>query len=398
MLAAELLLAQPLPIKKLCKAFQAQTGTSLVKACSPSRPADVLASYPNRFRVADGVVHRVRSELCESDYLAAAAAILPKNADLAEAFAKCLQENLCFDCKVHVGGSVGRGTATTSMRDADLVVAFAGVSRKAAHEWAPPILGALEAMLGMIPFEYKGKPAPVLVLGNKGTSYLTVQVAGQQMRVWVTPEVHRQHLKSIDWTSTNAPYLAPGLDRPFTLWVRSQSATVKHAIRLVKEWAASQSWSSAYQTPAPALLELIVIHCATEHPEDATSLDALVQRVHSVLRVAESLSITWNKSYAWYEPAAVAAPTVQDPFHPARNHADPAAFDASELARFAAAASNLLVHTSAARALQEDAESYSSFLSASSSAYSTPSTTAPSENSNVSRSLSDVSSASSPLR
>merc|ERR1719408_272472 len=201
-------------------------------------------------------------------------------------------------------------------------------------------------MLGMVPFEYKGQATPVLVLGNKGASYLTVQVAGQQMRVWVTPEVHRQHLKSIDWTRTTSSYLAPGLDRPFTLWVRSQSATVKHAIRLVKEWAASQPWSSAYQTPAPALLELIVIHCATEHPEDAKSLDALVQRVHSVLRVAESLSITWNKSYAWYEPAAVAAPTVQDPFHPARNHADPA----------------------------------------------------PSENSNASRSLSDVSSASSPLR
>merc|ERR1719421_1548341 len=102
-------------------------------------------------------------------------------------------------------------------------------------------------------------------------------------------------------------------------------------MRLVKEWAANQAWSSQYHTPPPAYLELIVIHCATEYPDDATSVSALVQRVHSILPCAEGLIISWKKSFAWYEPpAGLQAPTVLDPFHPVRNYADPAAFDASE--------------------------------------------------------------------
>jgi len=392
LLAAELLLEQPLPIKKLCRAVQAQTGTSFAKACSPSRPADVLAAHPNRFEVKDGIVSRVRADLSESDYLAAAAGLLLKTPSLQDALAKCLQENLCFDCKVHVGGSVGRDTASVSVQDADLVITFESTPRKAVGSWAPSILAALEPMLAMVPFQYNGEPTPILVLSQKGESYLTVQVAGQQMRVWVTPEVHRQHVKKIDWSSSVAPYLSPAFDRPFTMWVRKQPAVVKHAIRLVKEWSASQSWSGGYHTPGAAYLELVVIYCAAEYPEDATNVGSLVQRVHSELRKAESLVITWNKSYAWYEPPSVAAPTVLDPFHPLRNYADPAAFDASELARFAKSASHLLLAP-----CSTEAEETASFISASSSAPSVAST--PSTASGSGASTSDVSTvAMSPLR
>merc|ERR1719359_2615943 len=252
------------------------------------------------------------------------------------------------------------------MTDTDIVIAFENAQRKAAHEWAPPILAMLEPMLAMIPFVFAGEATPILVLAaSKGASYLTVQVRGQAMRVWVTPEVHRQHLKKIDWTSTAAPYLAPALDRPLTLWVRSQAPVVRHAVRVVKEWAAHQAWSSQYHTPPPVYLELVVIHCATEYPDDATSVGALVQRVHTVLRRAEELVITWKKGFAWYEPpAGLSAPTVLDPFHPVRNYADPAAFDASELARFATAAPHLLGTPAALE--RPRSESGESFLSCSS--------------------------------
>jgi len=399
LLAVELMLdQQPLSMKKLCSAFQAQTGTSLAKACGAARPADVLAAYPNRFRIKDGLVRRARSELTESDYLAAAAGLAPSEAKaLPEALAKCLQENLCFDCKVHFGGSVGRDTATVTMTDTDIVIAFENAQRKAAHEWAPPILAMLEPMLAMIPFVFAGEAAPILVLAaSKGASYLTVQVRGQAMRVWVTPEVHRQHLKKIDWTSTAAPYLAPALDRPLTLWVRSQAPVVRHAMRLVKEWAAHQAWSSQYHTPPPAYLELIVIHCATEYPDDATSVSALVQRVHSILPCAEGLIISWKKAFAWYEPpAGLQAPTVLDPFHPVRNYADPAAFDASELARFAKAAQHLLGTGAALE--RPRSESGDSFISASSTV--AESVTSGSTASGSAASTSDVSTApSTPIR
>jgi len=400
LLAVELMLdQQPLSMKKLCSAFQAQTGTSLAKACGAARPADVLAAYPNRFRIKDGLVRRARSELTESDYLAAAAGLAPSEAKaLPEALAKCLQENLCFDCKVHVGGSVGRDTATVTMTDTDIVIAFENAQRKAAHEWAPPILAMLEPMLAMIPFVFAGEAAPILVLAaSKGASYLTVQVRGQAMRVWVTPEVHRQHLKKIDWTSTAAPYLAPALDRPLTLWVRSQAPVVRHAVRVVKEWAAHQAWSSQYHTPPPVYLELVVIHCATEFPDDATSVGALVQRVHQELRRAEELVITWKKAFAWYEPpAGLSAPTVLDPFHPVRNYADPAAFDASELARFAKASAHLLGTCALERPRSESGDS---FISASSTVAESVHSGSTASGSTSAASTSDVSTApSTPLR
>merc|ERR1719316_1478404 len=277
------------------------------------------------------------------------------------------------------------------MTDTDIVIAFENAQRKAAHEWAPPILAMLEPMLAMIPFVFAGEAAPILVLAaSKGASYLTVQVRGQAMRVWVTPEVHRQHLKKIDWTSTAAPYLAPALDRPLTLWVRSQAPVVRHAVRVVKEWAAHQAWSSEYHTPPPVYLELAVIHCATEFPDDATSVGALVQRVHTELRRAEELVITWKKAFAWYEPpAGLSAPTVLDPFHPVRNYADPAAFDASELARFAKASMHLLGTGAALE--RPRSESGDSFISASSTV--AESVTSGSTASGSAASTSDVSTA-----
>ena len=63
-------------------------------------------------------VRRARSELTESDYLAAAAGLAPSEAKaLPEALAKCLQENLCFDCKaagLRVEALGGRGIGRSS--------------------------------------------------------------------------------------------------------------------------------------------------------------------------------------------------------------------------------------------------------------------------------------------
>merc|ERR1719311_387779 len=189
----------------------------------------------------------------------------------------------------------------------------------------------------MIPFVFAGEAAPILVLAaSKGASYLTVQVRGQ----------------------------AP---------------VVRHAVRVVKEWAAHQAWSSQYHTPPPVYLELVVVHCATEFPDDATSVGALVQRVHAELRRAEELVITWKKAFAWYEPpAGLSAPTVLDPFHPVRNYADPAAFDASELARFAKASAHLLGTCALERPRSESGDSFISASGTTSAASTSDVSTAPS--------------------
>ena len=48
-----------------------------------------------------------------------------------------------------MGGSVGRDTATVTMTDTDIVIAFENAQRKAAHEWAPPVPGRAQKLSGL---------------------------------------------------------------------------------------------------------------------------------------------------------------------------------------------------------------------------------------------------------
>jgi predicted nucleotidyltransferase len=280
---------------------------------------------------------KVCPAMCDSDWLAAAGRVAARDKfALPEAFAKCLEEQLCFDCKVHVGGSVGRNTATLSASDVDLVVTFESAPRKLTRDWAPSLLSALEAMIPMVNFSVDGNDVPITV--TRADFHLDCEVDGRRMRVLVAPMVHRQHTAKTDWTELGQSMYA-ATDLPFTLWVRSQPPHVLHAIRLVKEWAAEKPWSSPYLTPPPSMLDLLVISAAA----DVSTVGELVHKVHASLKSAERACVTWSKPVAWHDGAApVVRPFVQDPFHPTRNHADVLVFDPSELQAFARAADSLV--------------------------------------------------------
>jgi hypothetical protein len=334
-----MILEKPLPLKKLIESFEERSGQSFDEACSETPEAFILA-HPEHFHYDGEVVERAPSTT-ESEWLAAAgrAAARPDVGALPEAFAKALEEQLCLDCKVHVGGSVGRGTATISSADVDLVVTFANVPRKLTNQWAPSVLGLLQAMLPMITVTLDESDLAVVVRSAEEHG-VVCEIAGKRIRVLVAPVIHRQHINKIDWSEMSNVLMA-ALDRPFTLWVRAQPATVLHAIRVVKEWVSERPWSSSYFTPPASMIDLVVIHAAMSM-ETSDSLGVLIRKVHGMLRRAEKLCVMWTKPLAWYEanPPTI-RPLVMDPFHPTRNHADIAVFDPSELQMFARSAKSL---------------------------------------------------------
>jgi hypothetical protein len=367
-LTLDLILEKPLPLKKLIQSFEERTGQSFDEACSDNSEEFFLA-HPERFNYDGEVVERA-PPTTKSEWLAAAgrAAALPDVGALPEAFAKALEEQLCLDCKVHVGGSVGRATATISSADVDLVVTFANVPRKLTNQWAPSVLGLLQAMLPMITVTLDESDFAVAVRSTEQNG-VVCEIAGKRIRVLVAPVIHRQHISKIDW-SEMSNVLVPALDRPFTLWVRAQPSSVLHAIRVVKEWVSERPWSSSYFTPPQSMIDLLVIHVAMSM-KTSDELGLLVRKVHGVLRRAEKLCVMWTKPVAWYEAnPAMMRPLVMDPFHPTRNHADIAIFDPSELQMFARSAKSL--HSAC---IEVEACSTKSFGSAMSSGSSTESGT-----------------------
>jgi hypothetical protein len=368
----DIILEKPLPLKKLIKTYEERTGQSFEEAC-PESPEAFFLAYPEHFNYDGEVVERAPATT-ESEWLAAAgrAAARADVGVLPEAFAKALEEQLCLDCKVHVGGSVGRSTATISSADVDLVVAFANVPRKLTNQWAPSVLGLLQTMLPMVTVTLEDSDFAVAVRSTEENG-VVCEIAGKRVRVLVAPVLHRQHISKIDW-SQMSNVLEPALDRPFTLWVRGQPAPVLHAIRVVKEWVSERPWSSSYFTPPPSMIDLVVIHVAMSM-DTSDSLGLLVRKVHGVLRRAEKLCVMWTKPLAWYEASPpTIRPLVMDPFHPTRNHAHISVFDPSELQMFARSSKSLN-----GTCVEVEACSTKSFGSAMSSGSSTESGTGSSE-------------------
>jgi hypothetical protein len=371
-ISLDMILEKPLPLKKLIQTFEERTGKSFEEV-APESPEAFFHSYPERFNYDGEVVERAPATT-ESEWLAAAgrAAARPDVGVLPEALAKALEEQLCLDCKVHVGGSVGRATASISSADVDLVVTFANVPRKLTNQWAPSVLGLLQAMLPMVTLTLNDSDFTVAVRSIEENA-IVVEIAGKRIRVLVAPEIHRQHVSKIDWGEMSN-VLSPALDRPFTLWVRTQPAPVLHAIRVVKEWVSERPWSSHYFTPPPSMIDLVVIHAAM-NMDTSDSLGVLIRKVHGLLRRAEKLCVMWTKPLAWYEASPPKMwPLVMDPFHPTRNHADIAVFDPSELQMFARSAKGLN-----GACVEVDSGSTKSFGSAMSSGSSTESGTGSTE-------------------
>jgi len=331
-------------LSSLCRVFFSQTGTSLTRACG-QRPIDFLARYPKRFAVAaDGVslssIRRERMEMSESEWLATAALLQGTESqdENVNAFVAYVKNNLCIECHVELAGSVGRKTSTRNCRDADVVLVLS-TPMKDFDRMSTSVLAMLPALLGNAPIMHESRKINFTIgqpdLVNK---FVPCTIDGQDIRVFVAP-------KEIEGSS----------ERQLTAWVASQPATVLHAIRIVKEWSAAQTWSSEYLTPSAMLLELMVIH-ASKHV--GSSVGDVVEATHTMLRDAEDVRVTFDK-------AAIEKrmPLVVDPYHPARNHADPAVFDPIELSRFADESKSL--GQPRARCIESD--STASFISASSS-------------------------------
>lgn len=328
------LLVQPLSPTELCRNFYRTSGNSLTKACG-ERPCDFLCKFPSRYAVSKEMVARTMPPLPASTLkpwlLASGAAVAPSS-ELPAAFAAAV-EDLCFRAEIVLGGSVGRGTATQSVRDFELLLLFEGMP--AGTAWAGPTLAALKAMLGTVMLKVDGQEIPVLVRRTADTS-IECCVGGEKAVV------------SVGVKGGEAEQLGS--------WVRGQPSTTVRAVRLVKEWASRQLWSSPYLTPPPLLLELLVIHSAEQHPH--YPLPDLVAAVHELLKEADFLEVNWGLQSAQ-------TPSVLHPFSGA-NLMDTSEFDSAELVAFARAV-NSVEAAYAGHVRAEDSESTASFVSASSS-------------------------------
>lgn len=330
-------------VSSLSRAFLSQTGKSLTKACG-QRPLDFLARYPKRFQVHDdgitvSALLRERTEMSNSEWLATAAVVQGTNDQdaIPNAFMQSIKDNLCIECDVEFAGSVGRNTATRNCRDVDIVL----VLQTPASEFdrmSTPMLNMLPALMNNISVVCNSRKINVTIgQPDIEKKFVPCIVDGETIRVFVAP-------KEIEASP----------ERQLTAWVASQSATVLHAIRIVKEWSFAQKWSSEYLKPSDLFLELMVIHAA----KDIGSVGAAVTAAHELLRNAEFVRATFGKNVS-----QTMMPMVVDPFDATRNYADPMTFDASELSQFADASKNL----AAPRSRCIDSDSTASFISATSS-------------------------------
>jgi len=324
----------PVALSQLCRAFLSETDMSLTSACG-MRPAEFLAQFPGRLSLQDGFVRVIEPPATDrpDGHLPAELllAVAPGPDALPRTVAECVEAQLCMDVLVQLGGSVGRGTHTSRCQDVDLLLSFrcGSVDARRFQEMQGPLQRTLEHLLRHLEVEFDGERRPCTTdVDPRG--HLLLLCGGFALRVLLAPQLSKTEARSLDRRLDGLGSMPVALEAPLVSWVRAQPEHVLNHIRVVKHWASSFRWSSAYLTPPPLLLELIVIH--TAQSKDGTLLAAVFSR----LADAENAYVAWEVKARIcaqaYEPAYGARPVVLDPFRGvAVNHAGPDRFDASEL-------------------------------------------------------------------
>lgn len=325
---------QPVALSHLCRAFLSETDMSLTSACG-MRPAEFLAQFPGRLVLQDGFVQVVEpppTDRADGQLPAELLlAVAPGSDALPRQVAECVERQLCMDVLVQLGGSVGRGTHTSRCQDVDLLLSFRcdSVDARRFQEMQGPLQRTLEHLLRHLEVELDGERRPCSTdVDPRG--FLLLRCGGFNLRVLLAPQLNSTEARSLDRRLDGLGSVPTALEAPLVTWVRAQPAHVLNHIRVVKHWASSFRWSSAYLAPPPLLLELVVIHTAQ------TKEGTLLAAVFSRLADAENAYVAWEAKgricATTFEPPHGARPVVLDPFRgSAVNHAGPDRFDASEL-------------------------------------------------------------------
>lgn len=241
-----------------------------------------------------------------------------------------------------ISGTVGQGVAARGTADAEVALLVEGLPEEEPDELLAHLLEALLAVVEMAP--------GVRACGRRGCG----SGAWAELVLEGGPGAEGEALGTLAAAATELPVSlrllpargsAGGAEATVdaTDVVARQPEAVKEAICLLRWWASQQRWRSPRAVPPGRLLELIAIHAAQQLTvEDGTTpatCARVLERALELCASAPSLRLAGTGTdTAPHGPVDIRpqpppqAPLVPDPASPHTNIADPAVFDAAELA------------------------------------------------------------------
>lgn len=250
-----------------------------------------------------------------------------------------------------LGGAVGKGLAVRGPPEAaELALLVGGFPESNHADWLPHILEMVLAVLDMVLGDRArdvrrvgNSWAELVLLGQAEEGSAVGPVADVLVAVVVAPSPGPRALLSQlirGCPVAERQYLAPGLARERLDLVARQVEVTRDGMRLLRFWAAAQSWSCSKATPPSYLLELLILFVAKQ---GAVGLAALLEAAMDLCVRIRELRILWDgMDVASFETLDICpdvraqTPLLVDPTNPCANVLDPGTFDGSELSTRAA--------------------------------------------------------------
>jgi len=233
------------------------------------------------------------------------------------------------------GGSVGKGTSTSGVSDAEVTFFLTGMPTTGQDVWMPPLL---KAVCGVLSTSLGADEGVQNMRATDDSLQLSVQDL-ISVDVRFSP-VFQSYAKIIDLLgeqdSESRRYLSVSLSKERTLFISQQPQSVKVTIQLLKWWRDKQIWSHNASRPTDDILELMAVYSAVQ--TKPTDQRTAIANVMSLFSQFNDLRIVWSNYYSKgdvWAPLMRQRPLLMDPTNPYVNIADPQLFDASELMSFA---------------------------------------------------------------
>jgi hypothetical protein len=229
---------------------------------------------------------------------------------------------------VVIGGSIGKGTATSGAATADIVLFARGLPFACYGSWLSPLLKALagtlseEASVGIEDISVSEEMVKLCIDDISVNIYVSPVFDNYAMTVQAIAA----------WEHPSGTLQSAALSKERTKFISRQPSSVKITIRLMKWWRDQQQWSGQMSFPSDEILELATIYSSiqTKPPDQKTA----IANVMSLLSQFSRLRVVWSNFYSKDDvsaPLLRQRPLLMDPTNPYLNVADPQNFDAHEL-------------------------------------------------------------------
>lgn len=228
------------------------------------------------------------------------------------------------------GGSMGKGTATSSLPDAEVVFFLKGLPSSRHRKWLPPLLMAVAKSIS----EKSG-----------GSGIRGIQITEDCIRLDVNGlllldlrfspvfESNAAALQALQEQGVEARHhFVPTLVEQRVQFVARQSGTVKATIRLMKWWRDQQDWSAELTRPSDDVMELATIYAFVQ--SKPTDLAQGIVKTMQLLSRFNEIRVVWSNFYSKadvWPPLLQQRPLLMDPTNPFVNVADPQVFDPREM-------------------------------------------------------------------